>query len=281
MNIQHTSSEHFEGHGRRLRGQAGMTLLEVMVGLGLMTVIAVGFLYSAMSTVRLNKLTELAVSGTNVSSGQLEAVLGAALDNKVKGISNATGVLLYLSKIHQAVEGRTDYPIRVAMSDEGTLLYEFPVPEPGRIPTGGYSASWTLERQQYDLGVGLMEIYLVENDVPEAFYTWDDLTTGNNRTPVNKNFFDIDGDQEGGGDFRNLFNSPTALINSGSRISDLPVRITVRYYANKKDMATDRNELLPGFKKDYDSSLVSVTREYIINDFVVASNFYSNGKGGH
>ena len=117
-------------------GRAGMTLLEIMIGLALLVAISLGFLYTAMGTVRVNRMTEQEVSGTNAISGQLDAVMTAALDNSSLAHGTAKGLILYLQRLHGIVGNEANYPIRVALdSSSGILYYEFPVAMPGSAPS--------------------------------------------------------------------------------------------------------------------------------------------------
>lgn len=251
--------------------RAGVTLLEIMFALGLLVILALGFLYSAMNTVRLNKMTELEVSATNAIAAQLDSMIAASRDDKELANSNIpTNMILYIEKVYKATKDIPDYPIRIDLNTTtGVLLYEFPIAEPGHITGGIATADTNLKKSQYPLGLGVMEVYLKEDHVPEKFYTWNDLKkTGATETasPANNTFFAMDSDDDNTADFTPLFlNSKTAVGSADYLIKSLPVTVTIRYYGSTAALDNDKNTATPGFKEGYDGSIFSMSRDFVIN----------------
>ena len=263
--------------GYSMRGRrAGMTLLEVMIGLALLVAISLGFLYTAMGTVKLSRMTELEVAGTNAVSGQLDSVMTAAIDNSSLAHGTAKGIVLYLKKLEAIVGNAAGKPVRVALdSSSGILYYEFPVAAPGAMTSvSATDSTSTLEDRQYPLAKGVMMVYLREKNtsgvspVPGFFYSWNDLnysSTGEDSVPSGNSFFDMDGDGENTGDFTGLFTGAVELYPSSPLVS-IPVTIMVRYYSSTANIARDANGSLPGFADEMDSSSVSLVRHFIINN---------------
>ncbi|MCC8190821.1 MAG: hypothetical protein LIP77_09355 [Planctomycetes bacterium] len=247
-----------------------MTLIEVMVGFAVLTSLSVAFLYSAASTVKLSRLLELEVAGSKAISSQLDGVLAAARDNiNSDTVTSAPeGLVYYLRQMRAKLSGMpSTYPIKVeANTSYNVVYYEFPVPVPG-VATGNIvGADIDVEAQQYPLGRGVMEVFLEESKVPSDFYEWNNLNLSGSTEVVSaadNQFFDMDGDGYNTSNFITLF---TGTFNGGSGLRSLPLRVSVRYYANEDAMNADKNGLTPGFAYPPESAnaLVSLTRYYIV-----------------
>lgn len=240
-----------------------------MFALGLLVILALGFLYSAMSTVRLNRMTELEVAATNAIAAQLDSMIAASRDNEREAPLNSipNAVVFYLEKVHAHTKDISDHPIRIALNTTtGVLTYEFPIAEPGHITGGITTAETKLAETQYQLGVGVMEIYLKEEYIPASFYSWNDLKkVGASETanPADNTFFDMNSDNEKMGDFTPLFLGTG--VSADYRIESLPITVTIRYYASKEALTKDKDAAKPGFKENYDGSIFSMSRNFIIN----------------
>lgn len=250
--------------------RSGVTLLEIMFALGLLVVLALGFLYSAMSTVRLNRMTELEVAATNAIAAQLDSMIAASRDNESLAGGIANGMVFYLEKVHDATKGITGHPIRMNLNTTtGVLTYEFPIAEPGHVTGGITTADTRLRETQYELGVGVMEVYLKEEYIPAAFYAWNNLKrTGAVETvdPADNTYFDMNKDDKKTGDFTPLFlNARTSFGQADYLIDSLPITVTIRYYASKDALDNDKEDLKPGFKENSDGSVFSKSRNFILN----------------
>lgn len=258
----------------RRGARSGMTLLEIMIGLALLVSISVAFLYSAMSTVRVNKMTELEIAGTNAIGAQLDTVIAASRDNRDVSHGAAKGLIWYLRDLRESISGGANTPIRVAWNgSEGTLVCEFPVPEPGQTASGVVTGSSTLADRQYDMGIGVMTVYLKENQVPAGFFEWDDMNEASDGSVIlsssGQTYFDMNADGESGGDFSNLVTGDKNAVYVGSDLSSLPVSITVRYYDSERYKNVDHDGVNVGFIDGNNSAVISLTRNYIINDTTV------------
>lgn len=255
-------------------GQAGFTLLEVMIGLLLMTGMLLGFSYMALGSANLNRKTELLVTATNIIDGQMGAVISAAADNKSSGHGQAKGFVLYLRKLEEIVRLRPDYPIKVEYNaGRGILRYEFPVAAPGLV-VGDMKTVTNLpvDKRHYMLGRGIMHVYLKESDVPEMFRSWDDCQQAVNPgdpdtwTGVTKTYFDMNSDGDGNDDFSNLLTIPEVGYPAVD-LKMLPVSITVMYYPNiKYKNLSYAAGIADSGLPDPTYSIAAVTRSYVIND---------------
>jgi hypothetical protein len=268
---------------RRNGVSSGMTLLEIMLALSILVAISIGFLFTAMGTVRLNRMTELEISGSNIISGQLDALMTAGLDNRDLAHGTAKGIVLYLQRLNTIIGSGAmdpDNPIRINMQN-GVLYYEFPVTNAGYVPgapvTAGPGAAMPLHERQYPLARGVVEIYLKEDVVPAVFREWNDLNhvdhSSDDVTPVQNTFFDMDGDQKNGGDFTALFTNSVNTYPS-SKLTSLPVSITIHYYANA-DMMTRAINMGPMLSNDPSTSSLYLGRRFIVNnDSVIGLGIY-------
>lgn len=256
----------------RSAARSGMTLLEVMTALSLLVAVSTAFLYSAMATVRLNKMTELEVAGTNVISGQLDALVAASRDNRELAHGAAKGLVLYLRNIKEAVESKPDHPIQVGWdSSTGILTYQFPVPYPGLVAGNVTNVVMPLKDKQYPLARGIMQVYLKEDKVPAQFYSWENLKEAGTAPAANNQFFDMDSDGEKTSDFSNLLTGSVGGVYPGSTLGSLPVTITVRYYTDAKAMNRDFDAI--GFKDGSDGSALALTRNYVVNNTAITGIF--------
>lgn len=256
--------------------RAGVTLLEIMIALSLLVILAVGFLYSAMSTVRLNRLTELEVSATNAITSQLDVILAASRDNQLVSGSVPNGALYYIDSVYKAKEKRStpsgfspdDYPIRMDLRSNGVLVYEFPVAYPGYVSGEVTSVDKNLMQTQHELARGVMLIYLKEQSVPSSFYGWNDVTESGGETSSNITYFDMNNDDKSNGDFTALFNAANTSVftEEDYKINSLPVTVVIRYYNNAEALNNDTNGVDAGFVDGADASYFSLSRNYILNN---------------
>ena len=111
-------------------------------------------------------------------------------------------------------------------------------------------------------------LYLRENSVPEAFYTFNNLHLtpgGEESEPGDNSFFDMDGDGKGGGDFTSLFTDSAGLYPSNP-LASLPATVMVRYYSSTSRLNADRHPTLPAFLPNQDRAALSLVRHFIINN---------------
>lgn len=261
-------------------GRAGMTLLEVMIALGILTMLTVAFLSSALATVHMNRVTELEVAGTNTITAQLDAMIAASREsdnrNEVTARSSAVAMVYYLRRVMDNTSdmGR-DYPIQVSLDQaSGVLTYQFPVSNPDEL-VGGHviSSTRTVAQNQSRQARGVVYVYLRERNIPARFYQWLDLQdAGGGETSTaseDATFFDMNGDGSDDGDFTRLMTASESVglfEDADFQFSSLPITIHLRYYGSPGNMARDTTDNTPGFNTTSDNSLVSLTRSFIIND---------------
>lgn len=230
------------------RARAGLTLIELVLATGLLTVVLLYTLMALLSLIRLNRVTALEITATNAMRSQIEEVMTVARDNVGHNdISNQARAVIYYygtnfddEKI--ALGPKKANIDRVDLAGDGkTLTYFFGVPEPGqaaRVAGGGDAEVQAMS----PLGVGKMVIYLDEQSVPPADATWSMMwkDLGDERKKVTSGF---DMNRDGHIDNRRIDGDErekiTAdLLRDSSKFDEAvdivqaPIDITVTYYAN-------------------------------------------------
>lgn len=258
----------------RKHSSMGFSLIEVVLVFALLTSAVLSLLFTAMGAVRLNRLTELEVAGSNVINGQLNTLLAIARDNRQLAGGIAKGALYYMQELENKLPSQP-YPVWVKL--EGNVLYyEFAIPEPGKslpglVTVGGSylrSSDDSLRDNTYGLARGVMEFYLNEKNVPNQFLTWSDINasgSGEVYTEVVRTFYDMDADNKDTGDFSDLMGASSAKY-AASKLASLPVVVRLRYYRNVDDLEAEKDSSRPGFISGVDSSIISFSRSYVIND---------------
>lgn len=274
--MQSTYTNHMIGKRcRKRRLSAGFTLIEIMFAFTILTMLFISMLYTALAATKRNRLTELQVAGSAAVTSQYNFMLAVSKDNEYREryYNSAKTVLSYLNKVESDLHGKTNYPFKVALIGN-VLTYEFMIPEPGGAAASIADDDGVVQNSQYDLGVGVVEIHLKEDEVPEIFWTWNTVYASAPPEASIATGLDMDGDGKYDSNFSDLYGETgTRLKQSG--LTRLPVTVTVRYYASRESLEMglrDSNRsspgALPGFSPvpEDDRSIASITRNYLIND---------------
>lgn len=226
------------------RGKGGFTLLEVMLAMGIFSIVMVAFLQILMGVHRTNAALTASMTANSVIRSQADEALGAAVENAAAFGNYARSLVNFYGTQIAAVNSTADadsLPIgpngakvsRVTLENSGNeLVYRFAVPEPGFYSR--YLAdtqTWSDGADAGDLvlytrGVGEMRIYLDESVMPrqgnltsreelEGYIIWETKSK--------------DGDA-GDGELTNEFTGVASLANPPESFTRAFADITVIYY---------------------------------------------------
>lgn len=246
----------------------GFTLLEVVVSMAILSVVALGSLYTSGNLVRLNRLTVMEIAAANAVSAEMfriERIAHNSLNVEGAGFSEtaAEGLIYYLRRKAGELGGEAADVVQFTRIDleNGILRCEFPVATPGLVKMGSITISGAnADNPQRYYGVGIMNIYLREVDVPPEFYAWSTLVNGggtpNTGSPTH---FSMDDDDSSNSDYTALFTRGT---NTGSSLLTLPIEFEVRYYNSADVLQSDRSLTGVGFAGD--NSLINVQRRFLL-----------------
>lgn len=251
------------------RARAGLTLIELVLATGLLTVVLLYTMLALMSLVRLNRLTALEITATNAMRSQIEEVMTVARDNvgrdditnQARAVIHYYGTEFRNEKIALGPLSDYDYGFgddveekdkdyinidRVVLAGDGNkLTYYFGVPGPGdasRISNDGELEGQVMSSR----GVGTMVIYLDEQSVPPAeevdsnwAFMWKDL--GVEKERIQKGF---DMNRDGHIDNKRIDGTTRekitqALLNDAEDFDEevdivqVPIDITITYFTNE------------------------------------------------
>ncbi|MDR1535393.1 MAG: type II secretion system GspH family protein [Planctomycetota bacterium] len=230
------------GAGLGVGGRRGMTLLEIVISLGILSVALLSTLGLVMSVVEKNKLTGLEISALHTLNQQMELVLGLADDNLTPEGERINKAHSVLKRFRDFFGGAPAIGIgpngaeRERLEEDpagGRLVYRFWVPAPGQ-------SQWLESDPRFRpnrLAEGEMSFYLDEYQVNETIlpaagkgFLWRRLEGG---VPVE--------DPEAAGFDMNLdgaINDAPAPLEDID-IAQLLINITLIYYSEEDH----RNEL--------------------------------------
>lgn len=261
------------------KSSAGFTLLEIVVSLSILSMVTVGSLYATGNMVKLNKLSMLELAASSVIDSEMARMtsISANRTHQSYGGGTAKAFVYYLKHYSEYLKDEADASqyrfdrigMRNGTDSSGVLIFEFPVPTPGYARISSLSLA---DAQRGDLiGVGCMEVYLDESEVPEEFFRWSRVEEGGIVTDPSAmlTFFDMNNDEANGGNFVNLYNPGNSSDYGGSGLRNLPIRLNVRYYNTFSALEADRSSSGVGF--DFDNAVVTIQRDFLITDKYVGS----------
>lgn len=260
--------------GRRFSrsGSGGMTLIEISISVGILSLVLASSLSAAISTHNRNRLIATEIAARNAMRKQIEEVMSVATDYAftVHNGEAALGTLAFYARDPYAAEeivGPGGEPMVRTYMEDGRMISLFSVPEPGspsRALPGGSEEGSKSDRKakEYRGGYGRIIMYLDETDVPPAPNTdmmWEDLGDNDNWL---EDGFDMNGD--GKIEHPTIPITQNTLRNSliGVDIKRLPIDVEVHYFNNEKQS----------------QEIYSITRRMIVsNSYNLSSLLEGNG----
>ncbi len=226
--------------------RSGMTLLEVVIAIGLFSIMICAMLSLQSSTLETERLSTLQLNGTVALRSQMEETLVSAYDNMRNYSSIAQGLVSYLSEMSRQPGIGTLANVELV---DSAIVYTFPVPEPGGALDAGAS-------NLFRNAVGTLTIFLNETNVPGDFINWSTLYD-NGSSQANGLSFDMNGDMRADHNYSNLFSGGELAI-SQSDLNSIPVQGEIRYYKSAEDLARNTPSYF-------------VVRNFIVNGSVIGS----------
>lgn len=263
----------------RSSGRGGFTLIEVMIALTIMVIVLLGVMQVGMSSMMLNRESEIYMAASNVVTHQFNHLIGKAgkRDIGVRYDGSSKALVKYIKEMKSSLEDAFGFPVRSGLnSTTGTLYLMFEVPEPG----SNYAKESQLitsdgKKGYHDanlrpLARGVVKVYLKEDGVPGDFVSWSSEKQGAAAVPNTKGF-DMNSNGSTTDDFTPLYTDPSP--DDSLVLKSLPMTIEVRYYYSNADLEADSLSVtseINDFRPDDKKSRVSFSRNYIINNDVLS-----------
>ena len=248
-----------------------------MIATMILVVSILGMLHVSMSSVRLNRDTEIYVAASNVVTHQFRHLIGKAgnRDNSIRYDGSSKALVKYIREMQSSLEDAFGFQVNSALdAGTGILYLTFEVPDPGL----NYSLNFqtrdpgTNQKIAYGLGRGVVMIYMNEAQIPAEFTAWSTMKKGDDSIPNTKGF-DMNANGVYTDDFTSLYTSSSP--DESLVIKSLPMTIEVRYYHKVGELNADSttptaNPLVRAFRTENNLARSGFSRSYVINNDVMS-----------